>query len=96
MGGRRSDRLRNRHQHPSGDTFSAVVVVVLGGNPNLGSLLEIRLLSNDGAAGRVAFDNVELDADLTGSPVPEPTTAVLFGLGIMGLTYAGRPVEQAG
>ena len=78
---------------PSTDTFSSVdfVVVILGGNANLGSLLEIRLVSNDGAAGRVAFDNVQLDADLSGSSVPEPTTAVLFGLGIMGLSYAGRP-----
>ena len=82
---------------PDADSFVAASLIVIVGaaNANLGSQLEIRLVSNDGTAGRVAFDNVQLNEVLSGSPVPEPTTAVLFGIGIMGLSYASRPHVQS-
>ena len=77
--------------------FEAVsfVVIIGASSTDLGSLLEIRLVTSDGATGRVAFDNVQLDADLSGGSVPEPTTALLLGLGLAGLGWMGRPARES-
>jgi hypothetical protein len=71
---------------PAPGTFETSVVTYLApaDDPMLGSLLEVRLVSN---GIQTNFDNVRLDA------IPEPGTLALLGLGL-GLLAGGRRLRR--
>jgi len=57
------------------------------GHAQLGQDLQIVLLNpNPGGTGQALFDNVRLDA----VPIPEPSSLILVGLGMLGLVGYGR------
>jgi hypothetical protein len=65
-----------------------VTYLAVATDPHLGQSLSIRITS-DGAQSD--FDNVVLDAQTVGGRVPEPTTLLLLGSGMLALVVRSRP-----
>jgi len=74
---------------PADGSFGAVTLdlSVLPGDPNLGRDLAIRF---KGATNTAIIDNVVLDGPVPGGVIPEPSTLVIWGLGLLGLLWYAR------
>ena len=68
--------------------------VIEDNDPFIGQQLSI-VFNNLGGGNQLAFDDVHFDNGLTTTPVPEPTTVLLFGVGLAGLAgFRRRKFEK--
>jgi hypothetical protein len=78
----------NNSLNPAGFFLpSKVTYTTASTDPNIGQFLQIKLISN---GIQTNFDNVSLKA----TSIPEPTTILLFGLGLIGLAGVRRKIKQ--
>ncbi len=69
-----------------GEFITAVLIYnVIDSNPFIGQPLTIKLVNTNGSVPQINFDNVRLDNHT--SSVPEPSTLLLLGSGLLGLGY---------
>jgi len=73
--------------HMAIDGYSVFANTLVSGM-DLYSFPNYRLIAGGRTGG--AFANIDLDNIRVGNPIPEPTTILLFGIGLLGMAGVGR------